>query len=117
MPIYRYQCLKCQTTFKVLQRNGSEPPTACPECGAQETERLLPRVGVIYKGSGYYSTDYRGKRGKAEKEISATRSKDQDDAAGVTDASSDAGGSAADGAKAASRKKKTNKATPSSTKE
>ena len=109
MPIYRYQCLECDTTFKVLQRDGNETSAVCPECGGEKTKRLLPRVGVIYKGSGYYSTDYRGKRGKAEKEISGSKSKERK--------TSDDGGTTPDGAAAASRNAKSGKATSSSTKE
>ena len=65
MPIYRYECRQCRATFKLFQRNGNRPEVVCPECGARDAERLLPRVGVIYRGSGYYSTDYRGKARKS----------------------------------------------------
>jgi len=56
--------------FRVLHKNGndSQQEAKCPHCGGREATRLLPRIGVIYKGSGYYSTDYRGNRGKVAKE-------------------------------------------------
>jgi putative FmdB family regulatory protein len=116
MPIYRYQCLECDTTFKVLQRDGNETSAVCPECGGEKTKRLLPRVGVIYKGSGYYSTDYRGKRGKAEKEISGSKSEERKTLSDGKKTSDD-GGTTPDGAAAASRNAKSGKATSSSTKE
>jgi putative FmdB family regulatory protein len=112
MPIYRYQCLKCDTTFKVLQRNGNESQVVCPNCGATKAERLLPRVGVIYKGSGYYSTDYRGKRGKAEKEISGSKSEERTSSSDAKGASG--GGTKPDNTTSASRKAKADKATPPS---
>ncbi|MCK4600404.1 FmdB family transcriptional regulator, partial [Candidatus Bipolaricaulota bacterium] len=61
MPFYRYRCKQCGSVFKLLQENGNGSPAVCPNCGSQATRRLLPRIGVIYKGSGYYTTDYRSK--------------------------------------------------------
>jgi len=67
MPFYRYECLDCGESFKVLHQNGDQEPAVCPACGSSRTRRLLPRIGVVYKGSGYYSTDYRRKKVKAAK--------------------------------------------------
>jgi len=68
MPFYRYECTECGESFKVLQQNGDREPAVCPACGSKRARRLLPRIGVVYKGSGYYSTDYRGKKAKATKQ-------------------------------------------------
>ena len=64
MPFHRYECESCGEQFRILHRDafGIEDGAVCPHCGSLRARRLLPRVGVIYKGSGYYSTDYRGKR-------------------------------------------------------
>ena len=62
MPFYRYECGNCKNEFRVLKHSMEEEPAACPRCGSRRTSRLLPRIGVIYKGSGYYSTDYRRTR-------------------------------------------------------
>jgi len=62
MPFYRYECDDCGAVFKKLQMNGDSPHISCPECGSQTTYRLVPRVGVVYKGSGFHATDYRRKR-------------------------------------------------------
>lgn len=69
MPFYRYECDECGEVFRVLHRNGSNDgaETKCPKCGSTRAKRLLPRIGVIYKGSGYYSTDYRSKKAKVAK--------------------------------------------------
>ena len=61
MPIYRYRCESCNTVFKILVKNGSDPEIECPKCNGYQVERLLPRVGVIYRGKGYHKTDYRDK--------------------------------------------------------
>jgi putative FmdB family regulatory protein len=67
MPFYRYKCVHCETVYKVLQQKGNGSSVVCPECGSREAGRLLPRIGVIYRGNGYYSTDYarKGKNGRA----------------------------------------------------
>jgi putative FmdB family regulatory protein len=59
MPFYRYDCAKCRNEFRVLRRSDEENSVSCPRCGSTKTTLLLPRIGVIYKGKGYYSTDYR----------------------------------------------------------
>jgi putative FmdB family regulatory protein len=59
MPFYRYECAQCKSEFRVLRRSDEESSASCPHCGSAKTKRLLPRIGVIYKGKGYYSTDYR----------------------------------------------------------
>lgn len=63
MPFYRYECTNCRGEFRVLRRGGDDSPAACPQCGSAKTKRLLPRIGVVYKGNGYYSTDYRKTKG------------------------------------------------------
>jgi len=84
MPFYRYACEDCGNEFRVLQRNGDEAHGACPHCGGTRAKRLLPRAGVIYKGSGYYSTDYRSKRSKAAKPAASdTGSEKKDGGDGV----------------------------------
>lgn len=74
MPIYRFRCCSCGVEFRELLAYGDGKAINCPECGSGEVEKLLPRFGVIYKGSGFYTTDYRrggegsGDSGKGEKE-------------------------------------------------
>ncbi len=62
MPIYGYRCRSCGNELEVLQKMSDPPLKTCPKCSGELTKILYP-VGVIYKGSGYYSTDYKG--GKA----------------------------------------------------
>lgn len=60
MPVYEYQCQSCTIRFEKRQRFSDEPVTECPECGGLVYKVIQP-VGVIFKGSGFYVTDNRGK--------------------------------------------------------
>ncbi len=84
MPFYRYECEDCGFEFKILHVNGNKEVVACPQCGSKRVKRLLPRIGVIYKGNGYYTTDYR-KKGKAAASSSKADSKNSS-----TDSNNDA---------------------------
>ena len=59
MPTYGYRCTQCGHQFEVFQRMSDEPIQTCPNCGGKVTKMLYP-TGVVFKGSGYYSTDYKG---------------------------------------------------------
>ncbi|HRP08168.1 MAG TPA: zinc ribbon domain-containing protein [Gemmatimonadales bacterium] len=62
MPTYVYGCAKGHT-FEVVQRKTDQPIDRCPECGAAAERRMSGGAGLIFKGSGFYITDY-GKDGK-----------------------------------------------------
>lgn len=66
MPIYEYECLKCGKRTEVLQRMDEAPLAACPECGG-EVKKLLSAPAFQFKGSGWYVTDYAGKKGGTAK--------------------------------------------------
>ena len=76
MPTYEYECKACGHNFDFFQSMKDEPLKKCPECGKNELKRLLGTgAGIIFKGSGFYETDY--KRGNsyqkaAEKEKPAS---------------------------------------------
>jgi putative FmdB family regulatory protein len=59
VPIYGYRCSNCGHEFETLQKVSSEPLKVCPKCQGKLTKMLYP-AGVIFKGSGFYSTDYKG---------------------------------------------------------
>ncbi len=56
MPIYEYKC-ENEHVFDVMQRMSEDPLTECVECGAP-VKKVLQPVGISFKGSGFYSTDY-----------------------------------------------------------
>lgn len=57
MPRYDYECLSCSHVFELKQSFSDEPVADCPECGSR-SRRKFHAVPVIYKGSGFYTTDY-----------------------------------------------------------
>jgi putative FmdB family regulatory protein len=60
MPTYDYKCDACGHTFEQFQSITAGPLKKCPHCGKLKLKRLLGTgVGVIFKGSGFYETDYR----------------------------------------------------------
>jgi len=60
MPIYEYECEHCGVRFEKLQRMTDSALEDCPECGGH-VHRVMQPVGVIFKGSGFYVTDNKGK--------------------------------------------------------
>jgi putative FmdB family regulatory protein len=65
MPIYGYRCSKCGHQFEILQKMSDESLQTCPKCQGKLTKVIYP-TGIIYKGSGYYTTDYKaGGKGPA----------------------------------------------------
>ena len=69
MPIYEYKCENGHV-FDVMRKLSDEPLTSCIECGAPVRKVLHP-VGISFKGSGFYSTDYSSK-GSTETATSTT---------------------------------------------
>jgi putative FmdB family regulatory protein len=61
VPLYEYQCKKCRHRFEKIQKFSDRPIKKCPECGGT-VERLLHAPAVQFKGSGWYVTDYAGKK-------------------------------------------------------
>ena len=60
MPIYAYKCIKCGNEFDVTQKVDDEPVKECELCKG-EVKRVFHPVGIIFKGSGFYSTDNKNK--------------------------------------------------------
>ena len=58
MPIYEYECKKCFLRFELKRHYGEDGRTPCPKC-ASEARRLFSPVPIIFKGSGFYTTDNR----------------------------------------------------------
>jgi len=77
MPTYDYLCEACGHAFEEFQSMSAKPLRKCPSCGKLKLKRLIGTgAGVIFKGSGFYETDYRSdsykKAAKAEKDAPAT---------------------------------------------
>jgi len=64
MPTYEYACPKCGHQFEQFQSMRDEPLKKCPKCGKSGLKRLVGGgAGLIFKGSGFYITDYKNKSG------------------------------------------------------
>lgn len=78
MPTYEYKCPQCGR-FEQFQSIKDDPLPACPECGSPVQRLISNNVNIIFKGSGWHITDYRGdsykKEAKAEKEAESGGSK------------------------------------------
>ena len=61
MPTYEYQCLSCDHKFELLQSITAKPVTKCPKCGKKVKKLISSTGGFIFKGSGFYATDYKAK--------------------------------------------------------
>ncbi|NWF71500.1 MAG: zinc ribbon domain-containing protein [Nitrospirae bacterium] len=60
MPIYEYQCEACAERFEIKQGMKDDPLTVCPQCG-KRVQRLISSPAIMFKGSGWYVTDYSDK--------------------------------------------------------
>jgi len=60
MPTYEYECQACDHKFEKFQSITASPIKKCPDCKANKVKRLIGMgAGIIFKGSGFYQTDYR----------------------------------------------------------
>jgi putative FmdB family regulatory protein len=66
MPTYEYACDGCQHQFDELQSFSDPPLTKCPKCGKKKLRRLFGTgAAILFKGAGFYQTDYRSESYKA----------------------------------------------------
>jgi len=81
MPTYEYVCRKCEHRFERFQSITAKPIRKCPSCGKAGAQRLVSAgAGIIFKGSGFYETDYRSDSYKtaAKAETGGTAEKTSD---------------------------------------
>lgn len=77
MPTYEYQCTSCGKTFEAVQRMSDPALTSC-SCGSEGTVHRLMHggTGLIFKGSGFYITDYKNKGSEAPAKAEASKPAD-----------------------------------------
>lgn len=83
MPIYTYRCENCGVQFDRRQKFSDDPLTTCPECETETLHKVYQPVGILFKGSGFYSTDNRssnnlatpGKNGSHKSESESSKPK------------------------------------------
>jgi len=94
MPTYEYECDACGHSFEKFQSITAAAARKCPECGKLKLRRLIGSgAGVIFKGSGFYQTDYRSadyakKAGEAKTSESSSKSSDSSGSKGDSSSSS-----------------------------
>ena len=92
MPTYEYRCKTCEHAWEEFQSIKAKPSRKCPECGKLKAERIISAGGgIIFKGSGFYQTDYRSdswKKGeKADKKLQESSSSSESKASSDTKSS------------------------------
>ena len=99
VPTYAYACTACEHSFEIVQSFTDDSLTRCPECEGR-LRKLFNAVGVVFKGSGFYSNDSRtdSRGGKA----SGPSTRSGSGAGSSTDSSSDSGGTGSDSSASAS---------------
>ncbi|MAY75847.1 MAG: FmdB family transcriptional regulator [Phycisphaerae bacterium] len=88
MPTYEYRCGKCGEGLEIFQSIKDKPKRKCPACGANALERLISGGGaILFKGSGFYETDYRSE--KYKKAAEADKKASSGDSEGSSDKKAD----------------------------
>jgi len=64
LPIYEYECTCCSLRFELKRSFSENTPVSCPQCGGS-AQRVISPVPIVFKGSGFYSTDSREKHARS----------------------------------------------------
>jgi len=75
MPTYQYKCNKCNNRFEEVQLITEAPISRCPRCGGAVERLITGGAGFLFKGSGFYTTDYRSESYKKSAEMDKPKSK------------------------------------------
>ena len=77
MPTYDYDCKACGAELEIFQSITESPKRKCPECGKLKLSRRIGSgAGILFKGGGFYETDYRSASYKAGESADKSASKD-----------------------------------------
>jgi putative FmdB family regulatory protein len=71
MPTYEYECSACKHTFEEFQSISDPPLKKCPKCGGKVKRMIGVGAGIIFKGTGFYETDYKRKTGSGGSKYSS----------------------------------------------
>jgi putative FmdB family regulatory protein len=108
MPTYEYACVDCGEHIEVVQSMSAPPLTVCAACGGRLRKVFAP-IGIVFKGSGFYRTDSRGKPATskdgsaASKETSTTKGSSDSSSSGSSDSSGSSKSDSASTSKPASK--------------
>jgi putative FmdB family regulatory protein len=93
MPTYQYRCNECRHEFTEFQSITADPLSTCPECGGAVKRLISGGAGFLFKGDGFYTTDYRSENYKQAEKADRESSSSKADGGSKSDAGSDGGGS------------------------
>ena len=82
MPLYEYECERCEHRFEKIQKFSDPPVETCPKCGGP-VHKLMSSPAIQFKGSGWYITDY------ARKDSAAAGNSDKGEKAGKSESKAD----------------------------
>lgn len=99
MPTYEYRCRECGRDFEIFQRMSDRPGASCPDCGSAAERLISGGAGFLFKGDGFYITDYRSddyrRRAREETGVGAEeKAGDKSDAKDGSGSAGDASGPA-----------------------
>ena len=110
MPTYDYHCDGCEHDFELYQSITAEPERKCPKCKKKKLRRLIGTgAAIMFKGSGFYTTDYRSESYKKRAEADKPSSESKSDSKSESKSESNGDSSKSDSAK--SSKSETKKST------
>ena len=72
MPTYQYRCKSCSYEFEELQRISEDALVTCPNCHKDTLVRVIGGAGLVFKGSGFYLTDYARKKSGGDDKSAAS---------------------------------------------
>ncbi len=78
MPTYDYKCLNCGFTFEHFQPMTDQPMKECPKCGGKAKRLISGGTGLIFRGSGFYITDYKNKKSESVSKESTKKTSEKD---------------------------------------
>jgi putative FmdB family regulatory protein len=84
MPVYTYRCTNCGFMFDQQQKFSDAHLTRCPECSKKTLQKVFQPVGIVFKGSGFYSTDHRSPSGQSRASSSSKSSESNGEKASTT---------------------------------
>ena len=76
MPTYEYECEECGKVFDKVHKMTEKPRVKCPKCGRRAKKLIGTGAGIIFKGDGFYATDYRSREYNEAKKKDSQPSKE-----------------------------------------
>ena len=89
MPTYEYECRECGHAFERFQGINEDPIAVCPECGGTVRRLISSGGGLVFKGPGFYATDYRSRSGGRPEKSETSGDRSEKDSGGKSSSDAD----------------------------